>query len=180
MYNCYKGNTSKTKETRDMICDEVKRKYICEIKGTRSTSLDGLSLQLIRKVQPAIIEPLTVLINRSLDEGIFRTKLKESRLIPLFKRGGPTVIDNYRPISLLPIFSKIYEKVAAKRLYEYFEANKILSDKQYGFRKNRSAGFAITDLIMNIKEAQDDGLYSLAIFLDLTKAFDCVDFDIFL
>ena len=75
---------------------------------------------------------------------------------------------------------KIYEKLAAKRLYEYFEANKILSDKQYGFRKNRSTELAITDLIMNIKSAQDDGLYSLAIFLDLTKAFDCVDFDILL
>lgn len=162
-----------------VTCDEVK-KCICEIKGTRSTGLDGLSLQLIRKVQPAIIEPLTVLINRSLDEGIFPTKLKESKLIPLFKGGDPTVIDNYRPISLLPIFSKIYEKLAAKRLYEYFEANKILSDKQYGFRKNRSTELAITDLIMNIKSAQDDGLYSLAIFLDLTKAFDCVDFDILL
>ena len=83
-------------------CDEVK-KCICEIRGTRSSGLDGLSLQLIRKIQLAIIEPLTVLINRSLDEGIFPTKLKESKLIPLFKGGDPTVIDNYRPISLLPI-----------------------------------------------------------------------------
>jgi len=68
-------------------------------------------------------------------------------------------------------FSKINEKLAAKRLYEYFEANRILSDKQYGFRKNRFTELAITDLIMNVKAAQDDGLYSLAIFSRFNKSF---------
>ena len=76
-----------------------------------------------------------VLINRSLDEGIFSTRLKESKLFPLFKGGDPTVIDNYRPINLLPIFSIIYEKLTAKNCMNTLKLIKFFLINNVGFGK---------------------------------------------
>ena len=84
-------------------------------------------------------------------------------------------MDNYRPISVLPVFSKVLERVVYKQLYSYLEANKLLSERQFGFRQRSSTQHAVTILVDSIRQNMDRGLMTGAVFLDLRKAFDTVD-----
>ena len=83
---------------------------ISSLKASTSASFDDISTNILQKVAPVIIRPLTVIINQSLISGIFPTKLKISKVIPFFKKGDSRLISNYRPISILPSFSKVFEK----------------------------------------------------------------------
>jgi hypothetical protein len=112
--------------------------------------------------------------------GIFPTRLKYSQIVPLFKKGNKQELTNYRPISLLISFSKIFEKVMYKRLYDHATHYKILANEQYGFKNNHSTHKAIYHLTNNILKALDDNQLVGGIFCDLTKAFDCVNHDILL
>ena len=110
--------------------------------------------------------------------GIFPNSLKIAKISPIYKKEDPHLTDNYRPISLLPVISKVFEKAAFKQLYDYFNENKLLYKSQYGFRKKHStelAGLEFNDKIINYL---DEGKLPLAIFLDLSKAFDTIDHDI--
>lgn len=84
-------------------------------------------------------------------------------------------MDNYRPISVLPVFSKVLERVVYKQLYSYLEANELLSERQFGFRQRSSTQHAVTILTDSIRQNIDKGLMTGAVFLDLRKAFDTVD-----
>ena len=84
---------------------------------------------------PYILSPLTLILNKILSTGVFPKRLKFSELKPLYKKGIKTELSNYRPISLLPSFSKIIEKVIYKRVYTYLEKNYVLDNKQFGFVK---------------------------------------------
>ena len=99
-------------------------------------------------------------------------------MIPLFKSGEDRLISNYRPISILPVFSKLFEKVVYKRLINYLDSNNILFKKQYGFRKKHSTSLALLDLVDKITSAIDEKKYHVGIFLDLSKAFNTVNHDI--
>jgi len=101
--------------------------------------------------------------------------LKYSQVTPLFKKGSKSELSNYRPISLLTSFSKIFEKVVYKRLVNHTSVYNILSKAQYGFRTNMSTDNAIYQLTNNILEALDSKQLVRGIFCDLSKAFDCVD-----
>ena len=107
---------------------------------------DGIPTWSVNK----FIKPLTHIINLSLQSGIVPDQLKIARVIPLFKSAEDGLISNYRPISILPVFSKRFEKVVYKRLINYLDPNNILLRKQYGFRKNHSNSLALLDLVGNI------------------------------
>ena len=100
-----------------------------------------------------IISPLTYICNKSLSTGLFPTRLKYSQIIPIFKTGCKTEMSNYRPISLLTSFSKVFEKVIHNRVHNHIQVNNILAKEQYGFRNNSSTEIASYDLINNILEA---------------------------
>ena len=106
--------------------------------------------------------------------------LKFSQVAPIFKKGDKDKLTNYRPISLLTSFSKIFERVIYKRLDMHMTTNKILVREQYGFRNNTSTEKAIYQLTNNILKALDNRCLVVGIFCDLTKAFDCVDHNILL
>jgi hypothetical protein len=116
----------------------------------------------------------------SLASGIFPSSLKFSMVKPIFKKGNKTSMSNYRPISLLPSFSKIFEKVIYTTLYQHCIESNILSQQQYGFRINSSTKKATFNLLHTIYNALNNRIMVGGIFCNLKKTFDCVDHGILL
>ena len=106
--------------------------------------------------------------------------LKNAKIIPLYKKGNINSITNYRPISLLPTLSKVFERVIFNQLYLYLDHNNLLSEEQYGFRANHSAELAAINLADYIVQEIDRKLTPVNIYIDLSKAFDTLNFDILL
>ena len=155
-------------------CTDVK-KTIQNIAAKNSCGLDAISTKLIKMIGDDIARPLTFIINQSLSTGVFADKLKIAQVIPLYKKDDPHLVDNFRPISLLPAISKIFEKIVFNQVYDYFDRNKLLYTSQYGFRKLHSAELASLELVDCVRLDTDSGKMPLSIFLDLSKAFDTLD-----
>jgi hypothetical protein len=148
---------------------------ICNLKAKKSSGWDELSMYIIKKCKNNFTSPLTKLINESFEAGIFPECLKLAIVRPIFKKGSKKDVNNFRPISLLPSFSKIIEKAIYCRIVHFLDANKVLIKSQYGFRKGRSTVGAIIDFIQTILVHQDKHKKASGTFLDLSKAFDCVN-----
>ena len=127
-----------------------------------------------------IISPLTFICNRIILSGLFPDRLKYSVIKPVYKKGDKSDYTNYRHISLLTSFSKIFEKAIYIRLAEYLTNNKILTDNQYGFRKGLATEDAIFKLTSEILNSQNNKTKLGSVFCDLQKAFDTVDHDLLL
>ena len=145
-----------------------------------SFGYDELSPLTFKNIFTCIKQPLLKLINLSLLNGIFPNKLKLAKVVPVFKKNEANQISNYRPISLLPTFSKIFEKVAFSQMYEYLTENNILFNSQHGFRSNHSTETAAIEFIDHIKSEISRKHTPISIFLDLSRAFDTVDHSILL
>ena len=104
--------------------------------------------------------------------------MKIARVIPVYKSGDCAIFSNYRPISVLPSFSKILEKVIYSRIIEFINKLNILCDSQYGFGKNHSTSLALIEFYDKVSSAFDRGEVAVGIFLDLSKAFDTENHDI--
>lgn len=154
-------------------CKEMD-KIIMSFDNKYSTGYDDIPIPVIKQLKKHLIKPLVHLVNSSLISGIFPQKLKISKVIPLHKKGDVRLMSNYRPVSLLPVFSKIYEKLLFNRLIEFLEINNLLDGEQHGFRKGRSATTAAIDFIESIINAIEAGEKVGGLFMDLSKAFDSV------
>ena len=121
-----------------------------------------------------IITPLTYLINYSIRQGIIPEELKIAKIKEIFKSDNEQFTNNYRPISVLPIFSEIYEKVMAIFFTNFLDSNDLLYNTQFGFRHNHSTSHAIITLIEKISRALDTGKIVCGIFIDFRKAFDVI------
>ena len=115
-------------------------------KSKASSGHDGVSSKLVKDLKYALSFPLSVIINNSLTMGLVPNMAKLAKIIPIYKAKDKKNISNYRPISLLPVISKILEKDVHKNLYTFLEKNKVLYASQYGFRKNRSTVSTIQNL----------------------------------
>ena len=146
-----------------------------QLKNKSSFGTDGIPMDIIKNCIHLIAEPLASLINCSFRTGRFPDQLKIAKVCPIFKSGSKTDFGNYRPISILSSFFKIFEKIASNRLQTFLYANDTLTTSQYGFRPKHSTYMALLDMYDNISNSLDRGLYSLGIFIDLSKAFDTIN-----
>ena len=151
---------------------------INNLSETKSAGHDDISAKMIKIISEEIIKPLTYIYNLSFETGKILNFLKIALVTPIFKAKENNLFENYRPISVLTCFSKLLEKLMHKRLINYVEKHRILSEHQFGFRKNRSTEHAILELTDKISKAIDEGKYTVGIFLDLSKAFDTVNHEI--
>lgn len=150
-------------------------KAIDSLKPKTSSGIDDISAKLIKKCKEELVSPLTNVINKSLKQGIFPTQLKTSKVYPKYKKGPKTETISYRPISLISTFSKIFEKIILERLTTHLETHRLLTNQQHGFLKGRSTATAIIQLIEHIIDQLEDGCIVNSLFLDFSKAFDCLN-----
>lgn len=122
--------------------------------------------------------PLTHIFNQSFSEGIIPPQLKIAKIVPIYKKGPKEAINNYRPISLLPAYSKLLEKIVCKQLTTFLTNENILYKHQYGFRQKHSTVHPLIHLLHDISKADDLNETMTAVFLDLSKAFDTINHEI--
>ena len=116
------------------------------LKSSKSSGHDGISVYLLKQIINCIATPLSHIFNLSLSSGKCPNSLKLAKVIPIYKKDDPSLISNYRPISLLPCISKVLEKIVYKRLFNFLKQNKSLIPNQFGFRKDHSTDYAILHL----------------------------------
>jgi hypothetical protein len=162
------------------ITSEFVRKQIESMSNSKATGLDGFSIKVLKQSAPAIIASITRICNLSIESGIFPDKWKEAKVTPLYKSGEKDECSNYRPISVLPVLSKVLEKHVFIHLYDFLQKHELLANTQFGFRKHQSCQTALLSLTENIYKAIQDGKYVGMIQLDLSKAFDLVNHSILL
>ena len=174
----YVNNVNNSIVIFDVSCDEVKN-IIRSLKNS-SAGHDEFPTFVGKLCVDSYIEPLTFLINYSLKTGVFPSELKLARVVPIFKAGDSSALTNYRPISVLTFFAKVFEKIVYNKLLNFISDNNIFYDHQYGFRKGRSTQQAIITLVDKITKSQDIGDIVITLLIDLKKAFDTIDHRILL
>lgn len=153
-------------------------KIIKNLKNTNSVGVDDISTKIIKAVGEYICHPLSYIINQSIEMGIFPQDLKLTLVKPLFKKENKELMEYYRPIALISIFSKIFEKYYYNELNTYLEKNYILCDEQKGFRRNKTINMAVYEFLKNVMCQMDKTSPVCAIYCDMTQAFDYVDHNI--
>uniref|UniRef100_A0A1B6M8U9 Reverse transcriptase domain-containing protein n=2 Tax=Graphocephala atropunctata TaxID=36148 RepID=A0A1B6M8U9_9HEMI len=155
--------------------DEIELdKIISSFKNKYSAGYDEVPMPIIKNIKHLLVKPLAHVINSSFVSGIFPNRLKISKIKTIFKKGNTTDPSNYRPLSILPTFSKIYERVMYIRLVEFLENNNKFDEEQHGFRSGRSVITAGIEFVESTLDAIDRGDHAVGIFMDLSKAFDSV------
>ena len=139
------------------------------------TGVDKITPRFIRIVVPVISSSISKLIYYSISSGTFPDHWKVARVKPLFKSGGTSDRSSYRPISILPILSKVIERHIHNALYRYLTENSLIYSKQSGFRKNHSTEIALIDLVDKLQMNLDNNKISSLLFVDYHKAFDMID-----
>lgn len=153
--------------------EEIERLILC-LKSDSATGSDGISPRFLQEARHLLVPPLTKIFNLCIDKGIFPKALKHALILPIYKSGDKHVVSNYRPISILPALSKIFEKLLNSRLMSFLNAQNLLANEQFGFRPGRSTEDAVLKLSQTVSEALDEKRKCMGIFLDLAKAFDTV------
>ena len=137
-----------------------------------------ISMSTIKQSIHCIAAPLTHIINLSFNHGVVPKETKITRVVPIFKSGNQTLYTNYRPISVLPYFSKFLERIIYNQILLYLNNFNILHDNQYGFSRNHSTPLTLVELYDKISLALDHKEFAARVFIDLSKAFDTVNHNI--
>ena len=154
--------------------DEVEE--LCKgLEPGKGMGWDGISPRVIKAVSRELAAPLSRLYNYCMREGYYPPCFKVARIVPIFKAEDPTKFSNYRPVSVLPVLSQIFERILKVRLTGFFDKHKVIVPGQYGFRNKHSTAMAILDMVEKVRAAWDRKDLALGVFIDLKKAFDTVD-----
>ena len=154
---------------RNLSTQEISA-IIKSITTKNTCGYDGISTKLLKASRKYITSPLTFICNKVILTGIFPDRLKFSIVKPVFKKGDKMYLTNYRPISILTSFSKVFEKALYRRLTDYFDTNKLLVTNQYGFQKGQTTDDAIFKLINEILESLNNKMKTGSIFLRFTES----------
>ena len=179
-FSNYLTDDIKCKFAFHLIDNNATIRIIKHTKISTSKGHDGISSELLKLITNDISKCITVIINQSLTSGIFPNSLKIAKVTPIFKKENSKLITNYRPISVLPVISKIFESVIHEQLSEYFIANDLFCPQQYGFRKNSSTELAALELLDRVLGQMDKHKIPINFHIDLSKAFDSLRHDILL
>ena len=148
---------------------------ISSLPNKTSSGYDGVSNILLKGISKQLLTPFCIVFNKSMQEGIFPEKMKMSVITPIYKAKDKHLMTNYRPVSLLPVISKVLEKLVHKRTYNFLTRNNILYESQYGFRNKHSTINAVTELVGNILNGFEKNQITVCLLLDLSKAFDTLE-----
>ena len=154
------------------------KKLIMDLPNKSRSGHDNVMNKLLKEIGDHLIDPLHHIFNLSISMGVFPDNMKLADISPLFKGGNRHVLNNYRPISLLPTISKLLEKLVYARTYNFLDQKNILYNSQYGFCKKHSCEHAVTEVTGEICKGLENGKHTLAMFIDLSKAFDTINHDI--
>ena len=165
---------SKLNAFRHVTCEEVFN-ILNNLNSNKGPGPDELSVKPFQCVADKFASILANIFNSSIQEGVFPAGLKLAKCIPIHKGEDPLNPSNYRPISILNFSSKIFEKILHTRLITYLDNNKLIYNNQFGYRKNHSTSQAVLSVTELLHSAISSNKYSIAMFLDLSKAFDTVD-----
>ena len=160
-YKNYLKMPSKTTCHLERVTTSDVENIIDKLKNKSSSGYDGISNTILKSIKSVIINPLTLIINQMVETGIFPDVLKISKVIPICKKGDVSLLSNYRPISLLPTLSKIFERVIYNQLYNYFVDNSLLTEHQFGFRAKHSTELATIRLVDYINKEMDKNTHLL-------------------
>ncbi|KAI5637383.1 reverse transcriptase (RNA-dependent DNA polymerase) domain-containing protein [Phthorimaea operculella] len=153
---------------------------IRSLRNTNATGYDNISTKVIKFCTEELLQPLTHLVNLSFENGLFPNLLKKSIVIPLHKKGPLTSMENYRPITLVPILSKIFEKAMKLRLLNFFAKFKVIKPEHFGFQPHKSTTLAMFHLVREIVQHINANKRITTVFFDMTRAFDFVSHDLLL
>ena len=159
---------------REMTISDV-LKYISQLNPKKANKSDCIPTIIIKNCALTLAPFLTKIYNRCIKDGTFPDTLKSAEVHPIFKKGDKSLMTNYRPISILSAFSKIFERHIHTELTKFITKFNILHPFQFGFRTNSSTEMALTQIIEEISENMQNGKITCSVFLDLAKAFDTVD-----
>ena len=160
-------------------------KLVKKMDNKKSSDMFGLSNCLLKQIINSIAVPLVHIINQSIKTGQIPSQLKIAKVLPIFKYSNNSKMDkcnpgNYRPISLLPIFSKLLEKIVSEQLTRYLEFNQIIYEHQYGFQAKKSTLHPMIHLLNYLGQAKNEKLITIGVFCDLAKCFDTISHSILL
>lgn len=150
---------------------------LCErrIKNKRSAGPDGFPSFLIKRSIDLLAGPLTHLVNLSFNTGCFPARLKTNKVIPIHKKGSKQLAENYRPVALTSIFSRVLEYCFLDRFDSFLNRHRVLTENQFGFRSGRSTSDAVGHFMGQVLVSLERGECPVGVLCDLSRAFDCVN-----
>ena len=173
-------NVSKTALQEHALQDEELEEAFNSLKFNNSLGLDDISSSVVNFCISGIFNPLKHIFNLSVQTGTFSNRMKIARVSPIFGKDEGLLFTNYKPMSVLPSFSKLLERLMYNRFYKYLLQNNLLYENQFGFQASNSTKHAVIQLISHILDFFNENKCTLGNFVDLSKAFDTVDHDILL
>ncbi len=153
---------------------------LMNLKTNKSTGLDKIPAKVLKVTADIIAPSLSYIFNLSLETGIYVDDWKRARVNPIYKSDDKLKCENYRPISILPIVSKVFEREVFRQIYSFVSDNSLLSKFQSGFRPKHSTLSSLIQMCDDLLENMDNGKINCVVFLDVRKAFDCINHEILL
>ena len=149
-------------------------KIIQNLDQNKAHGHDNISIRMLKICGSSIYKPLEMIFKQCIETGFFPSEWKKTNIVPIHKKGNKQILENYRPVSLLPICGKILERLMFNEMFNFFNENKLISSDQSGFKPGDSCINQLLSITHEIHKSFDVGLEVRSVFLDISKAFDKV------